>query len=79
MTRPHITFAISDVSQFLNSPYKSHWDAVIQILRYIKRSPKKGIVNENKGHTDLIAYTKLQMWDGLVYQGIAGQPHDIVS
>ncbi|XP_027357256.1 uncharacterized protein LOC113866639 [Abrus precatorius] len=31
-----ILFAVSVVSQFLNSPCKEHWDAVIRIVRYIK-------------------------------------------
>jgi hypothetical protein len=35
VTRPDITFAVSIVSQFLNAPCDSHWNAVIRILRYI--------------------------------------------
>ena len=44
ITRPDISFAVSVVSQFLNSPCNSHWDALIRILRYIKSSPGKGLV-----------------------------------
>ena len=29
ITRPDISFAVSVVSQFLNSPCEAHWDAVI--------------------------------------------------
>ncbi|XP_061366398.1 uncharacterized protein LOC133317477 [Gastrolobium bilobum] len=36
VTRPDISFAISVVSQFLNSPCQEHRNAVIPILRYIK-------------------------------------------
>ncbi|RVW86785.1 Retrovirus-related Pol polyprotein from transposon TNT 1-94 [Vitis vinifera] len=36
ITRPDISFPVSVVSQFLQSPCDSHWDAVIRILRYIK-------------------------------------------
>ena len=43
MTRPDISFAVSVVSQFFNSPYDSHWDAVVLILRYIEDSPEKRI------------------------------------
>ena len=32
ITRPDISFPVSVVSQFLQSPYDSHWDAVIRIL-----------------------------------------------
>jgi hypothetical protein len=35
VTIPDITFAVSIVSQFLNAPCDSHWNAVIRILRYI--------------------------------------------
>ena len=33
ITRPNISFMVSVVSQFLQSPCDSHWDAVIRILR----------------------------------------------
>ena len=39
ITRPDISFPVSVVSQFLQSPCDSHWDAVIRILRYIKGTP----------------------------------------
>ena len=32
ITRPDISFPVSVVSQFLQSPCDSHWDAVIRIL-----------------------------------------------
>ena len=57
MTKPNISFAVSVVSQFLNSPCDSHWDTVVQILRYIKGSSRKGLVYENRGHSDIVAYT----------------------
>jgi len=44
MTRPDISFVVSVVSQFLNSPCDSHWNVVVRILRYIKGSPGKGLV-----------------------------------
>ncbi|RVX05223.1 Retrovirus-related Pol polyprotein from transposon RE1 [Vitis vinifera] len=42
ITRPNISFPVSVVSQFLQSPCDSHWDAVIRILRYIKSTPGQG-------------------------------------
>lgn len=36
---PYITFAMSIVSQFLNTHCDNHQDAVIRILRYIKSAP----------------------------------------
>ncbi|MCI48914.1 hypothetical protein A2U01_0070157, partial [Trifolium medium] len=32
ISRPDILFAVSVVSQFLNSPCDSHWNAVVRIL-----------------------------------------------
>ncbi|XP_057451805.1 secreted RxLR effector protein 161-like [Lotus japonicus] len=63
MTRPDIAFPVSVVSQFLNSPCDSHWNAVIRILKYIKVSPGKGLVYTDKDHTDVIAYADAD-WAG---------------
>ncbi|KAJ9701155.1 hypothetical protein PVL29_006480 [Vitis rotundifolia] len=51
ITRSDISFPVSVVSQFLQSPCDSHWDAVIRILRYIKSTPGQGVLYENRGHT----------------------------
>ncbi|RVX17381.1 Retrovirus-related Pol polyprotein from transposon RE2 [Vitis vinifera] len=57
ITRPDISFPVSVVSQFLQSPCDSHWDAVIRILRYIKSTPGQGVLYENRGHTQVVGYT----------------------
>lgn len=57
MTRLNISFVVSVVSQFLNFPCDSHWDAVTRILRYNKGSPRNGLIYEKRGHTDIVAYT----------------------
>ncbi|WMV24733.1 hypothetical protein MTR67_018118 [Solanum verrucosum] len=54
ITRPDISFVISVVSQFLQSPCDSPWNAVIRILRYIKSSPGQGLLYEDKGHTNIV-------------------------
>ena len=56
ITQPDISFLVSVVSQFLQSPYDSHWDAVIRILRYIKGTPSRGVLYESRGHTQIIGY-----------------------
>ncbi|RVW47609.1 Copia protein [Vitis vinifera] len=63
ITRPDISFPVSVVSQFLQSPYDSHWDAVIRILRYIKSTPGQGVLYENRGHTQVVGYTDAD-WAG---------------
>ena len=39
ITRPNISFPLSIVSQFLQSPCDSHWDVVVRILHYVKGTP----------------------------------------
>ncbi|RVX05015.1 putative mitochondrial protein [Vitis vinifera] len=63
ITRPDISFPMSVVSQFLQSPCDSHWDAVIRILRYIKSTPDQGVLYENRGHTQVVGYTNAD-WAG---------------
>jgi len=56
-TIPDISFPLSIVSQFLNSPRDSHWNAVVRILKYIKRAPGKGLVFTDRGHTNIVGYS----------------------
>ncbi|RVX22875.1 Retrovirus-related Pol polyprotein from transposon RE1 [Vitis vinifera] len=63
ITRPDISFPVSVVSQFLQSPCDSHWDAVIRILRYIKSTPGQGVLYENRGHTQVVGCTDAD-WAG---------------
>ncbi|RVX20875.1 Retrovirus-related Pol polyprotein from transposon RE2 [Vitis vinifera] len=56
ITRPDISFPVSVVSQFLQSPCDSHWDVVIRILRCIKSTPGQGVLYENRGHTQVVGY-----------------------
>ena len=51
ITRPTISFSMSVVSQFLQSPCDCHWDAAVCILCYVKRTPGQGLLYENRGHT----------------------------
>ncbi|RVW51938.1 Retrovirus-related Pol polyprotein from transposon RE2 [Vitis vinifera] len=63
ITRPDISFPVSVISQFLQSPCDSHWDAVIRILRYIKSTPGQGVLYQNRGHTQVVGYTDAD-WAG---------------
>ena len=64
ITRLDISFPVSVVSQFLQPPCVSHWDAVICILRYIKGKSIQGVLYENRGHTQVIGYCNAD-WAGL--------------
>ena len=43
-TRPDITFAVSQVARFTANPKKSHAQALKTIVRYLARTPDKGII-----------------------------------
>jgi hypothetical protein len=42
-TRPDITFATQQLSQFLTSPTEKHYLAATRILRYLKKCPGQGL------------------------------------
>ncbi|RVW50236.1 Retrovirus-related Pol polyprotein from transposon RE1 [Vitis vinifera] len=63
ITRPDISFPVSVVSQFLQSPCDNHWDVVIRILRYIKGTPGQGMLYEDRGHTQIVGNTDAD-WAG---------------
>ena len=56
ITRPNISFPVSVVSQFLQSPCDSHWDAAVRILCYVKGASSQGVLYENKAHTQIVGY-----------------------
>ena len=39
-TRPDITYAVNKLGQFLSNPTPTHWNALKQVLKYIKGMPK---------------------------------------
>jgi len=63
VTRPDISFAVSVVRQFLNSPCEDHWNAVISILKYIKGSPGKGLLCGCNNNTRVVCYSDAD-WAG---------------
>ena len=55
--RLDISFPVSVVSQFLQSPCDSHWDAAVRILHYVKGTPCQGVLYENRYHTQIVGYS----------------------
>ena len=47
ITKHDIAFSISVVSQFMNFLRTIHWDIVMYILSYLKKSSRHGILYEN--------------------------------
>ena len=52
----NISFVVSVVSEFLNSPCVDHWNAFIRILKYIKGSPEKGLLYGHNNHIRVVCY-----------------------
>ena len=63
ITRPDIAFSVSVVSQFMNSPRTSHWNAVMHILSYLKKAPGRGILYKNSGHCRVKGFSDAD-WTG---------------
>ena len=63
ITCPDIFFAVSVVSQFLNAPCEEHWNAIIRILKYIKSSPRKGLLYDSNSDTKVVCYSDAD-WTG---------------
>nr|GEX47427.1 uncharacterized mitochondrial protein AtMg00810-like [Tanacetum cinerariifolium] len=57
ITRPDIAFPVSVVSQFLTGPRTLQWDAVTQILRYLKGTPGLDILYANHGYHIVEGFT----------------------
>jgi len=62
-TRPDIAYAVSVVSQFMHCPSEDHMDAVLRILRYLKLSPRKGLMFSKNNHLRVEGYTDAD-WAG---------------
>ncbi|KAK6135902.1 hypothetical protein DH2020_030389 [Rehmannia glutinosa] len=57
LTRPDVTYSVQQLSQFVNSPRTSHWDAVLHLLRYLKGSPSLGLHYSSSSTFTLEAYS----------------------
>nr|XP_043625661.1 uncharacterized mitochondrial protein AtMg00810-like [Erigeron canadensis] len=57
ITRPDISYAVNQVSQFLQSPTVAHFQEVKRILRYIKGTIAYGIHYSSPTHTSLLGYS----------------------
>jgi len=44
LTRPDIAFSVQTLSQFLQDPKKSHMEAALRVVRYLKNQPGLGIL-----------------------------------
>ncbi|XP_019251165.1 PREDICTED: uncharacterized protein LOC109230090 [Nicotiana attenuata] len=56
VTRPDISFSVQTLSQFLQQPKRSHMEAAIRIVKYIKNQPGRGILLSSTNNNNIIAY-----------------------
>ncbi|XP_052299567.1 retrovirus-related Pol polyprotein from transposon RE1 isoform X1 [Citrus sinensis] len=64
-TRPDIAFAVSVISQFMHSPCKEHLEAVYKVLKYLKKTPGKGLLFKKNNNLQVEVYTDAD-WAGSV-------------
>ncbi|KAL0311425.1 UNVERIFIED_CONTAM: Retrovirus-related Pol polyprotein from transposon RE1 [Sesamum angustifolium] len=55
-TRPDISYSVQQLSQFLTRPCEAHGKAVLHVVRYLKRTPTKGLFLPSKCSFELRAY-----------------------
>ncbi|RVW99372.1 Retrovirus-related Pol polyprotein from transposon RE1 [Vitis vinifera] len=62
-TRPDISYAVHQVSQFMTSPRHLHLAAVQSIIRYLQGSPTRGLFFPTGSFLQLVAYSDAN-WGG---------------
>jgi hypothetical protein len=66
ITRPNLSYAVGMISQFMQTPRKSHLDVVRRILRYIKHTLQRGIFYEAKGQLQIHGYMDADWADNVL-------------
>jgi hypothetical protein len=64
-TRPDITLATQQLSQFLNAPTVTHYNATCRVLRYLKSNPGYGLLFPRDSEIQLLGYADAD-WAGCV-------------
>lgn len=57
MTRPDVTYAVQQLSQFVQAPRSSHWEAAMHVLRYLKGTPSLGLYYPASNSSVLSAFS----------------------
>ena len=56
-TRPDIAEAVGKLSQYMGKPNKEHWIGVKRVLRYLKGTPRYGLVYRKSKDFKLVGYS----------------------
>lgn len=68
MTRPDISYAIQQLSQFLHQPRAPHFSAALHVLKYLKGTLNVGLFYSNQNNLELTAYSDSD-WGTCAYTG----------
>jgi hypothetical protein len=63
VTRPDISYSVSQVSKFMHAPRTPHLEVIMKILRYLKGTPGKEILMKNNNSTEVCGYSDAD-WAG---------------
>jgi len=64
-TRPDIAYATQSLSQFMASPTAIHHQAALRVLRYLKRSPGRGLFFPQSSNLQLFGFSDAD-WGGCI-------------
>jgi hypothetical protein len=67
-TRPDISFAVSQLSQFMHAPKVIHYNAALRLLRFLKGCPGKGVMFKAQGNSRIEGYVDAD-WAGDKVEG----------
>ncbi|GAU22432.1 hypothetical protein TSUD_123190 [Trifolium subterraneum] len=56
-TRPDISFATQQLSQFLHKPSVNHYHAACRVIRYLKHNPGRGLLFPRKSDIQLLSFS----------------------
>lgn len=56
ISRPDITYSVHVLSRFMHEPRKSHMEAALRVVRYLKKAPGQGLFFSSQSDLKLHAY-----------------------
>nr|KAJ0216961.1 hypothetical protein LSAT_V11C300121740 [Lactuca sativa] len=77
-TRPDTAFAVQYLSQFNQTPYQTHFDVALHVLKYLKGTVSQGIFFNNKPVYNIEAYCDSD-WASCPFTHRSRRSHFVVS
>ncbi|XP_018632330.2 uncharacterized mitochondrial protein AtMg00810-like [Nicotiana tomentosiformis] len=56
ITRPYISFEVQVLSQFMQRPKTSYWNATLRLVKYIKNAPGQGLLLKKDPQAQLTVF-----------------------